>query len=72
MKRILTELERRSLRQALWDDVKRLPAPRHVRLLFLEQMYNDWLHKWLEEGNDNLLEHDPVVAVAGVASADSA
>ena len=66
MRRILTELERQSMRAALWDDVKRLPAPRHVRLLYLEQLYLDWWERWhqaeLEEAHDNVEQppHLPV------------
>lgn len=43
MKRILTERDRREIRKALWERYcKHVSAPRKVRLLFLQQLYNDW------------------------------
>jgi len=43
MKRLLTERDRAEIRKALWERYcKYVNAPRKARLLYLEQLYNDW------------------------------
>ena len=51
MKYLLTETERRAVRANLWARVKTIPAPRKVRELILEQVWNEWYANFLRKNS---------------------
>lgn len=46
MRRILTESDRKTVRDGLWEKIKYLDLPRRVRKLYLEMLFNRWEERW--------------------------